>query len=540
MDAPNRYDLLGYVRVLWRILAYHTDPSVNSLGTVRGRIGFAQDRSLWYVTGGGAWGRVDDNFFFVQTNPIATGAAVAAHNRGGWVAGGGVETALAGAWSAKLEYLYVDLGGVTDTFTISGTTTSVVTTSTIRDHIVRLGLNRFGSGVGFDATTGADSGITSLVYKAPPATARTVYNWTGFYVGANVGYSIGRDQTNTFQSQALVPAGNALNEAFKLSPAGLLAGPQIGANWQTGKLVLGVEADWQKTSQEDYACLNDCNGVFNITYDQSLRWFGTVRARVGIAQDRTLWYVTGGGAWGKVDDNFSLSSTFFDVFPSVSATHVLSGWTAGGGVETALGGPWTAKLEYLYVDLGSVTDSYTTPLFGGTTFANTTWIRDNIIRGGLNYRLGDPTPWDTANSPLAATIFYKAPPAPSCIWCGWYIGVNAGDAYSRNGFSNAASATPDAALGVPPGVSEGLAALATGSVPLGANGFIGGTQAGYNPQIGTFVPGVEADIEGFSRSGAAPRSQRPPWLSARQLQRPRLRRCLRHISAPYADASGCW
>ena len=479
------------------------NPSIDSVGTLRGRVGYAWDRWLWYATAGGAFGRVNDHFSFTDGVTTNLAASPGAHDKLGWVAGGGVETALAGGWSAKLEYLYVDLGSITDAFTIGNN--ADVATSTIRDHIVRVGLNyRFAPGAGFDATTSADSGIAPLVYKAPPATARTVYNWTGFYVGANVGYSIGRDQTNTFQSQALVPAGNALNEAFKLSPAGLLAGPQIGANWQTGKLVLGIEADWQGTSQEDYACRNDCNGVFNITYDQSLRWFGTVRARVGIAQDRTLWYVTGGGAWGRVDDNFSLSSTFFDVFPSVSATHVLSGWTAGGGVETALGGPWTAKLEYLYVDLGSVTDSYTTPLlFGGTTFANTTWIRDNIVRGGLNYRLGDPTPWDTADSPLAAPIFYKAPLAASCIWCGWYIGVNAGDAHSRNGFSNAASATPDAALGLPPGVSEGLAALATGNVPLGTNGFIGGAQAGYNWQIGTFVPGVEADIEGFSRSGAA-------------------------------------
>jgi len=494
------------------ISATRYNPSIDSIGTLRGRIGYAVDGTLWYATAGGAFGRVNDNFSAVFSSPGTSSnltGVPGAHNQFGWVAGGGAETALAGGWSGKIEYLFVNLGSISDSFESFGFTS--VANSNIHDQIIRLGLNyRFGT-VG-DPATSTEPGAAPLVYKAasalykaPPAATRAVYDWTGFYVGANVGYGIGRDQTNTFQDQVVVPAGRALNEAFKLSPAGVLAGPQIGANWQTGNLVLGVEADWQRTSQEDYACRDDCNGVLSITYDQSLRWFGTARARLGVAQDRTLWYVTGGAAWGQIDDNFSLYSKFFGVFPSVNATHELSGWTAGGGVETALAGPWTAKLEYLYVDLGSVTDSYFTPaLFGGTTFSNTTWIRNNIIRGGLNYRFGDPKAWDTADTAHAAPVFYKAPPATPCMWCGWYVGLNAGGADARNRFSTATIPTADAVLGAPAGVSEGLAALASGSAPLGStSGFTGGAQAGYNWQLGNFVPGIEADIEGFSRSGSS-------------------------------------
>jgi outer membrane immunogenic protein len=493
------------------ISAHRYNPSIDSVGTLRGRIGYTVDRTLWYATAGGAFGRVNDNFSFTDGGTTNLAGFPGTHNQFGWVAGGGAETALAGGWSAKFEYLFVNLGSITDSFGLGGFLD--VANSNIHDQIIRLGLNyRFGTAGGFEPAIGGEPGVAPLVYKAasalykaPAAPVRTVYDWTGFYFGANIGYGVGRDQTDTFQDQALIPAGRALNEAFKLSPAGLLAGPQIGANWQTGKLVLGVEADWQRTSQEDYACRNDCNGVLNITYDQALRWFGTARARLGFAQDRTLWYVTGGGAWGRVDDNFSLYSTFFGVSPSVSATHQLNGWTAGGGVETALAGPWTAKLEYLYVDLGSVTDSYTTPaLFGGTTFSNTSWIRNNIIRGGLNYRFGDPKAWDTADSSLAAPVFHKAPPSPQCIWCGWFVGLNAGGADARNRFSTTAIPTADAAIGAPPGVSEGLAALASGSAPLGsASGFTGGAQAGYNWQLGNFVPGIEADIEGFSHPGSS-------------------------------------
>jgi outer membrane immunogenic protein len=485
------------------LAAWNFAPSINSLATIRGRVGFAQNRSLWYLTAGGAWGRVDDNFSF-NNGVFATTTPGPAHDKFGWAAGGGVETALAGAWSAKLEYLYVDLGSVTDALSTSGLTG--VATSTIHDHIVRLGLNyRFAPGFGHDSTSDADGGVTPLTYKAPtahynaaPATTRMIYNWTGFYVGANIGYGVGRDPTKTLQDQPAL--GEFLLASFSVAPTGISAGPQIGANWQTGNLVVGFEADWQRSSQEDYACLNSCDNLFSVTYDRSLEWFGTARARIGYAQDKSLWYVTGGGAWGRVDDKFSLFSTFFNVFPAVSASHDLSGWTAGGGVETALTGPWTAKLEYLYMDLGKVTDSYSTTLFGGTIFPTSSFVRNNVVRAGLNYRFGDPSAGDM---PPDSTIFYKAPPT-HCIWCDWYVGANAGDAFSRNTFSNVATPIPDALLGLPAGVTEGLAALTTGSVPIGStNSFVGGAQAGYNWQFGNFVPGFEADIEGFSRSGSS-------------------------------------
>jgi outer membrane immunogenic protein len=103
---------------------------------------------------------------------------------------------------------------------------------------------------------------------------------------------------------------------------------------------------------------------------------------------------------------------------------------------------------------------------------------------------------------IAADLPLKAPPPPpACVWCGWYAGVNGGYVNSRNGLSTAATPTPDAVLGVIAGVSQGLAALSTGSIPVGStNGFIGGAQAGYNWQLGKYVAGIEADIQGLSRA----------------------------------------
>jgi outer membrane immunogenic protein len=105
-----------------------------------------------------------------------------------------------------------------------------------------------------------------------------------------------------------------------------------------------------------------------------------------------------------------------------------------------------------------------------------------------------------ADMPLKARS-YVAPPA---LWMGWYVGANVGWAGSQNSVNSAATPVPDAALGVVPGVSEGLAALSTGAVPAGSrSGFIGGGQAGYNWQFGNWVAGIETDIQGIAKSSGS-------------------------------------
>ncbi len=91
--------------------------------------------------------------------------------------------------------------------------------------------------------------------------------------------------------------------------------------------------------------------------------------------------------------------------------------------------------------------------------------------------------------------------APLPSWSGFYGGLDAGWVGSQNSVNSAATPVPDAALGVIPGVSEGLAALSTGAIPASSrSGFIGGGQAGYNWQIGNWVPGIETDIQGIAQS----------------------------------------
>ncbi|HKM56290.1 MAG TPA: outer membrane beta-barrel protein, partial [Isosphaeraceae bacterium] len=420
------------------------------------RGGFIVNDSLWYVTGGAAWATVEDNLAFANSfNPASaatstgfpsafvagTPVASFSHTKSGWTLGAGVETRLWGGWSAKLEYLYVDLGTVTDAFTIAGNplfggialaagqgpgSTFTITTNThFTDNIVRVGLN-------YRPAMAADLGVRPI-YKAPPP----VWPWTGFYLGLNTGGSIGANSTTDggvyvgAPAKPLIGTSALYGESFRHMPTGWIFGGQVGYNWQVSPVfVLGVEGDWQWSGQQDTAYVFGCGaqptrGFFSggapdystcLSDQNRLRNFGTARARGGFIVNDSLWYVTGGAAWATVEDNLAFANSFNQAeapqnsSPFVPGTavasfsHTRSGWTLGAGVETRLWSGWSAKLEYLYVDLGTVTDAFTiagNPLFGtgsgtlggpqgpGSTFTTTTstHFTDNIVRVGLNYKI---------------------------------------------------------------------------------------------------------------------------------------------------------
>jgi outer membrane immunogenic protein len=242
-----------------------------------------------------------------------------------------------------------------------------------------------------------------LPYKAPPPSPAAPATWTGFYVGLNGGYGVGRDPI----SQALTEPG--VGSAFSLSnqwvsPLGGLFGGQLGYNWQSGHVLFGAEGDIQWAGQKDTAgCNITCFGATTVppggflvgSVEQKLDWFGTVRGRVGWATDSWLLYVTGGGAWGRVDSTTSASSTgafgfgafaLFNPFTvAESSSFTKGGWVIGGGTEVRLASSWSAKFEYLYMDLGSINDVL--PITGSTAILTTSSaIRDNIVRAGVNYK----------------------------------------------------------------------------------------------------------------------------------------------------------
>src|SRR3954466_15477303 len=310
----------------------------------------------------------------------------------------------------------------------------------------------------------ADMAVKAPYLKAPAA---MVYDWTGFYVGVNAGVGIGRDYT-----RLVIPAGPSF-EASYLSPHGGLGGGQIGYNYQVpnsffGALVFGVEADFQGTGMRDnYTCLITCTlpgaGGIASQFNQRLDWFGTVRGRVGIAPGPVLSYVTGGWAYGSVKTTLTETVGTTAAFAS---NQNRGGWVIGSGVEASLGGNWTGKIEYLYLNLGDRLDLFT---LNGFPQAMSTDIREQIFRVGLNYRI---------NGNGGAYV-----PPPSSNWTGFYLGGNIGSGIGRD----------RTVLNV-----GGVAGI-TEFFNLSPDGFNGGIQAGYNWQSANWLFGIETDIQASSQ-----------------------------------------
>lgn len=197
------------------------------------------------------------------------------------------------------------------------------------------------------------------------------------------------------------PARTSLVSNSVLGFSGLISGPtvggligaQAGLNWQSGHVVLGAEADWQWTHQSDTACVESCILPLQqaTTLSQTVDWFATARARAGYTFDQWLWYVTGGVAIAREKNRIAFNDGI-DV-GSAASNQTRTGWVAGTGIETALLGNWSAKFEYLYVDLGNATESFTLPLSNGfvvLNFCGRSDLRDNIFRAGLNYKFSGP------------------------------------------------------------------------------------------------------------------------------------------------------
>ena len=176
-------------------------------------------------------------------------------------------------------------------------------------------------------------------YDRVPARV-TAYNWQGFYLGANLGYQWGK----------------VTNSA--INPSGFLGGAQMGYNWQNGQLVYGLETDIQLSGADDSSA-----GV-----KFSNPWFGTFRGRGGFAFNSVMIYATVGLAYGGLHAENTAAGT---------ESKTLGGWTAGVGMEIGLTPQWSAKAEYLYVDLAGR---------GYVITGATNGVESSILRFGANYR----------------------------------------------------------------------------------------------------------------------------------------------------------
>jgi outer membrane immunogenic protein len=236
-----------------------------------------------------------------------------------------------------------------------------------------------------------------LALKAPPPPV-VVDEWTGWYVGLNLGGSWGRSRTSyNDPDPAFVPFTTSQNMD------GVLGGAQIGYNWQFNRTwLLGLEADFQGTGQRGSATFPPITEILGVpgiaattltttgTLTQKMPWFGTVRARLGVEpSEHWLLYATGGLAYAQIKSTAATSLVAmtpggtFTAATSSSVNNDRAGWTGGFGAEWMFAKNWSAKLEYLYMDYGHINDGFT----GVGTLAVlgiNSHVTDNVVRAGVN------------------------------------------------------------------------------------------------------------------------------------------------------------
>ena len=202
------------------------------------------------------------------------------------------------------------------------------------------------------------------VLKAPPPAIVTVYNWSGFYVGAHVGYAHGNK--DWFSDDGTT------RESHNVS--GVVAGGQFGFNWQTGNLVLGIEGQgsWTNADGEHFWQPG------TVTFRSDVRWLGTIAGRLGYAADRVLIYAKGGAAVVHDDHELAEGPIIID-----QGDKTRWGWMVGGGIEVAIAGNWSVLGEYNYMDFGKQ----------GVTFAPGQFTMPidqhlHVFKFGVNYRFG--------------------------------------------------------------------------------------------------------------------------------------------------------
>jgi outer membrane immunogenic protein len=240
--------------------------------------------------------------------------------------------------------------------------------------------------------------LPATISLPPPATP--VFSWTGVYFGLNAGWlgannSMVNRATPGFEEDDLV----ALSTGdFSLgNKSGFIGGAEIGYNYQFNNWVAGIEADIQGIAGQAVngsITSNTTTGLSStLTGSMDTRWLGTLRGRLGVLPAPTvLVYGTGGLAYSEVQATTSVtqsdSSGFSGSGTGDDFAYLVTGWTAGGGVEWMFTQNWSAKLEYLHYDLG--TTSFTWQAadnnIGGVYQNETTTFHNqgNIVRVGLN------------------------------------------------------------------------------------------------------------------------------------------------------------
>jgi outer membrane immunogenic protein len=274
-------------------------------------------------------------------------------------------------------------------------------------------MKKFVLGILIALTSATCAVAADLYYKAPVAVP--VYNWTGFYIGGNVGGAWGNFDPRTVTVYSddgwFVPTDSPAIDAVGIQngkATGFTGGSEAGYNWQSRNFVFGIEGDIEALSLSSRvsgsALYPGYPYTFTVTSNTGTTWLATVRGRLGYAVNNYLIFATGGAAFTDLHGSFAFNDTYGNAagHPNAHESSFFSdtkaGYTIGGGVEAGLWGNWSVKGEYLYANFGTVSTSsnnltaFTPALlspqisFPSNVFTHRFDLKANIARVALNYR----------------------------------------------------------------------------------------------------------------------------------------------------------
>jgi len=339
------------------------------------RLGYSFGRLLPYVTGGVAYGGTS-----VQSLQAMPGLAMGVSQRAtgvGFAAGAGLDVSLTDRLSARAEYLYLQLPGVSGPAVAITPAFPLLAGSyaggSVEAHLVRGGMNYRFAGLNDLMPAGPQGDLLDMlkgILFEPAA-----HDWSGVYAGVNAGY--GGNVLNGVAADSLPGVARVSNVTDR--SGGVIGGGQIGYQRQfANRLVVGVESDMHGSgvAASRQETVFGPNGAAVGGTSIAMDWFGTTRARLGLARGTTLAFVTGGAAYGGV----SVSGASF---AATGATRF--GWTVGSGTEYALSDKVSLRADYLYVSLNGVSAT----AFGPAPASFSTGrVASHVTRVGLNWRFG--------------------------------------------------------------------------------------------------------------------------------------------------------
>ena len=235
-----------------------------------------------------------------------------------------------------------------------------------------------------------------------PVSEAASHDWTGPYVGANIGGAFGRSKPHTTVRSTNRGASYFITTDFdqidhagsdRLSPSSFISGAQAGFNYQARKFVFGLETDidgvsLDRANSATQEYLSAPGTSFTIEHSIRTHWLCTIRPRAGWAIGKALLYGTSGMAISKLHFEEQFSDTFTPAFESSSKARAMLGWVIGAGAEYALTQHWTVRAEYLFTAFGKLSSNNSPlvlPTGQGDEFDQSIDLNIHTIRLGINF-----------------------------------------------------------------------------------------------------------------------------------------------------------